>query len=149
MPRLFDIDLVPVSVSADATFFDAANTLVAHPVSTIAVVDGAGHVVGLFDGADLLEGLFPAYLKELHHTVFVRDDVDLLDRRAREVGGDPVERHMRRPLTVDAETSATHVAELFLHCGLDALPVVESGRFVGMLGRSEFCQALLHRPADG
>lgn len=145
MSRLFDVELVPASVDVKATFADAAETLTSYPVSTIAIVDEARRVVGLFAGSDLLEGLFPAYLKELRHTAFTRDDATAIARRAGEVGAEPVERHMQPPETVGLDSSTTHVAERFLHTDVDALPVVADERFVGMLGRSEFCRAMLAR----
>jgi CBS-domain-containing membrane protein len=145
MAHLLGVELAPASVPANASFADAADVLTAHPVSTIAVVDERGRVIGVFGGEELLEGLFPAYLKELRHTAFARDDPALLDERAREVAGEPVTDHMEPATTVETAASATHVAERFLHCRLDAIPVVEDDVFVGMLGRSEFCRAMLRR----
>jgi CBS domain-containing protein len=140
-----DIELVPASVPRAATFREAAEVLVAHPVTTIAVVDGDDRVVGLFGDSDLLLGVFPRYLAELHHTAFAEDDTGLQDERARAVSGDPVEKHMHEPIVLDESTSATHAAERFLHCDHGALPVTREGRFVGMLGRAELCRAVLRR----
>jgi CBS domain-containing protein len=137
------IELVPAAVRRDVTFLDAAEALTAHPVSALAVLDDTERVVGVFGGSDLLRGLFPRYLGELHHTAFVRDDPGLLERCARAAGSEPVHAHMHAPLVVEDDASATHVAELFLHSDLDALPVVRGGRFLGMLGRSEFCREML------
>jgi CBS domain-containing protein len=138
-----DIELVPASVARRATFREAAEVLVAHPVTTIAVVDEAGRVVGLFADADLLSGVFPRYLAELRHTAFADDDAGLLGERARAVAADPVERHMQPPIVLDESSSATHAAERFLHCDHGALPVTRGGRFVGMLGRAELCRHIL------
>jgi CBS domain-containing protein len=140
-----DIELVPASVPRSATFLEAAEMLVSHPVTTIAVVDDEGKVVGLFADSDLIGGLFPGYLAELRHTAFAADDAGLLDERAHGVAGDPVERHMHEPVVLDESSSATHAAERFLHCDLGALPVTREGRFVGMLGRAELCRAVLAR----
>ena len=138
--EIFGVPLVPASVSPDATFDHAAETLVRHPVSTLAVVDGAGKVVGLFGGEDLIQGLFPAYLDELRHTAFAREDAALA---AQVRSHDAIRDHIREPEWIELDASALHAAERFLHCDLDALPVVQRGRFVGMLGRSEFCRAML------
>jgi CBS domain-containing protein len=138
-----DIELVPASVPRGATFREAAEMLVTHPVTTIAVVDEDGRVVGLFADADLLGGVFPRYLAELRHTAFADDDADLLGERARAVAGEPVEQHMQAPIVLDESASATHAAERFLHCDYGALPVTSGGRFVGMLGRAELCRAVL------
>jgi CBS domain-containing protein len=143
-----DIELVPASISRSATFREAAEVLVSHPVTTIAVLDGDGSVVGLFADSDLLLGVFPRYLAELRHTAFAEDDLGLLDERAQAVAGDPVEKHMHEPIVLDESASATHAAERFLHCDLGALPVTRAGRFVGMLGRAELCRAVLARRDD-
>ena len=145
MKSLRDLPLVEASVPKTATFDDAAAILRSQSVSTIAVVDEGGTVVGLFGESDLLRGLFPGYLAELHHTAFTEDDRGLLDRRADEVRGEAVAKHMHKPVTIEADASATHVAERFLHCDFAALPVVQQGKFVGMLGRADFCRAVLRR----
>jgi CBS domain-containing protein len=143
-----DIELVPASVPASATFREAAEALVSHPVTTIAVLDDGGVVVGLFGDSDLLAGLFPRYLAELRHTAFADDDAGLLDELAQNVAGDPVGKHMHAPVVLDEQASATHAAERFLHCDFGALPVTRDGHFVGMLGRAELCRAVLARSVD-
>ncbi|HEY7707827.1 MAG TPA: CBS domain-containing protein [Gaiellaceae bacterium] len=148
MSALSDIELFPASVPRTATFLEAAETLVSHPVTTIAVVDEEGRVVGLFADDDLLAGVFPRYLGELRHTAFARDDEGMLGEGARAVTGQPVERHMHEPITLDEGSSSIHAAERFLHCRFGALPVVRAGRFLGMLGRAEFCRAVL-REGEG
>jgi len=145
VPVLADIDLVPASVPRTATFREAAEALVSHPVTTIAVLDADEKVVGLFGDEDLLRGFFPGYLAHLRHTAFASDDEGFLAERTRKVAAESVESHMRKPVTVDTTTSAIHCAERFLHCDFGALPVVEGGRFVGMLGRAEFCRGVLRR----
>lgn len=143
MRTLSDIELYPASVQRDATFLEAAEALVSHPVTTIAVLGDEQRVVGLFGDAEVLRGVFPPYLAELRHTAFASDDEAILDERTRAAAGEPVEKHMREPVTLDEPMSATHVAERFLHCEFGALPVVRDERFVGMLGRAEFCRAVL------
>jgi CBS-domain-containing membrane protein len=146
MATLRDLGLVDVSVARGATFGAAAASLQSVGISALAVVDGRRHVVGLFTDDDLLHGLFPPYLAELRHTAFVRDDEDALARRAREVAGEPVARHMRKPVILAADTSLTHAAERFLHVPWGALAVVdEHDRFLGMLSQIEFARAVLER----
>jgi len=145
MRFLSQIDLVPASVPQTATFLEAAEALVSHPVTTIAVLDGDGRVVGLFGDADLLGGFFPGYLAELRHTAFAGDADTILGERTRAAAVEPVEKHVRPPVTLDEDTGAIHAAERFLHCDFGALAVVRDDRFVGMLGRAEFCRAVLRR----
>ena len=133
------------SVPEWATFLEAARRLAEHELAAIAVVDEADRVVGLFTQDDMLAGLFPGYLSELKHTAFLKEDLDALAGRAETAGGQPVTKHMRKPLTVDVEASAAHVAERFLHCEWGAVAVVENERFVGMLDQGEFCRTILAR----
>ncbi len=147
MPTLRDTKLVHASVEHDATFGEAARALFDARISAIAVLDSEGRVVGLFTDDDLLEGVFPAYLRELRHTAFLREEAEALTARLETARGDPVERHMTRPMAVDIETTATHVAVRFLHCPWGALAVVENERFVGMVDQVQFVEELMRRLA--
>ena len=83
MSDILGIELVPAAVHRGVTFREAAEALTVHPVSALAVLDDTNdRVVGVFGGDDLLRGLFPRYLEELHHTAFARDDPALLARSA-------------------------------------------------------------------
>lgn len=145
---LREITLAPGSVPASATFREAATTLRESRLPAIAVVDQDGRVVGLFTDVDLLRGLFPAYLGELRHTAFLPDDPYAMARRATEVAAEPVTGHARKPHELELDTSSAHAAERFLHCEEGALPVVDHGRFVGMLPRAEFALAMLRRRTE-
>ena len=145
MALLRDLPLVHVAVRDTVTFAEAARELVASAVSALAVVDGAGAVVGLFTEDDLIRGLFPPYLEELDHTAFTPDDEAAFARAAREAAHEPVRRHMHRPVVLAADASPAHAAARFLHCESGALPVVDGARFVGMLSEIEFARAMTAR----
>src|ERR671923_759411 len=130
MPILRDMKLLPVSVQAHTGFLEAARRLLTAHTSAIAVVDDAERVIGLFTDDDLLRGLFPRYLGELRHTAFVREESRALAARLEQARGEPVERYMREPMTVDIGATAIHVAERFLHSPWGALAVVEDERFL-------------------
>jgi CBS domain-containing protein len=141
--QLSDLPLVDAAVPRTATFREAAQALCTSGLSAIAVVDEQRRVVGLFTEDDFLAGLFPGYLAELHHTAFAPAELEAATARAREAAGQPVDRHMRTPTVIEADSSALHAAEVFLHCEWGALAVVENERFVGMLAQVEFCRRLL------
>ncbi len=46
---------------------------------------------------------------------------------------------------VDPTTSLISVADLMMRKRVKRLPVVENGRFVGMIDRSAFCEFLMER----
>ncbi len=145
MAPLRDTRLVRASVPRTGTFLDAARALFGTGISAIAVVDADERVVGLFTDDDLLRGLFPGYLADLHHTAFVREEPDALAARIEEASGEPVERYMRKPMTVDVGASALHVAERFLHSPWGALAVVENERFLGMVDEVDFVENLMRQ----
>jgi CBS domain-containing protein len=134
-----DLVLVDASVRHDATFRDAARELAGSGLSAIAVLDADGRVQGVFTQDAVLRGLFPGYLGELRHTAFLGDDDEGLSERARAVQDEPVRRHLTPAPVLEAEHSRTHAAELFLHSGLAALPVVSGGRYMGMLDQRTLC----------
>ena len=148
MAQIFGIELVCASVQEDATFLQAASALTEHPVSAIAVLADDDGVIGVFGNDRLIHGLFPHYLEELRHTAFATDDPDVLHRCAKEAANECVKEHMRTPANIDIGDSAMHVAEVFLHEKHDALAVCENGKFLGMLGRSEFSNEMLRHSAS-
>jgi CBS domain-containing protein len=141
-----DLTLVPTSVGADATFEEAARLLRENRLASVAVVDAAGKVVGLFTDEELLLGISPRYLDDLRHTAFLETELPSLRERAAEVRHEPVRKHMRKPVTVQQDASPVHAAERFVHTDEAAIAVVDgSGRFCGMLERTELAHAMLRR----
>lgn len=145
MSTLHDIELVPASVEVSATFDEAARALAESRLPALAVLDG-GRVVGLFTDEELLLGVSPKYLDELRHTAFLETELPSLREHAAAVRAEPVRKHMRKPITVELDSSSLHAAERFVHCDEGAIAVVDDdGRFVGMLSRAEFAYAMLRR----
>ena len=95
------MQLVPGSVRNDAGFLPAAQALLAAHSSAIAVVDHDLRVVGLFTDDDLLRGLFPPYLGELHHTAFLVNEGKRCGPHEA-AASEPVTRHMREAVTLDS-----------------------------------------------
>lgn len=145
MSTLHDIELVPASVDVSATFDEAARALSESRLPALAVLD-EGRVVGLFTDEELLLGVSPKYLDELRHTAFLETELPSLREHAAAVRAEPVRKHMRKPITVELDSSSLHAAERFVHCDEGAIAVVDDdGRFVGMLSRAEFAYAMLRR----
>ena len=143
MTFLRDIPLLQVSVRDDAGFLDAARVLLASRISAIAVLDGDDHVVGLFTDDDLLRGLFPAYLEELHHTAFLVNDNELVQARAEFAAGQSVGRFISEPIAVEVDAGRGHLVERFLHTPWGAVAVVENRRFLGMINQLDFTERLM------
>jgi CBS domain-containing protein len=145
MADLRDLPLVDASVGRRATFADAVELLFDAQVPALAVLDDGGRLVGVLSEADVVRAVFPGYLAELRHTSFVEDDSAVLDELAGRVRSRPVTDFTRAVEPLDGDESETHAAERFLHTGEQALPVVEGGRFIGMLSTAALCHARLRR----
>jgi CBS domain-containing protein len=154
MTQLRRLPLVRASVHETATFGDAALELTRAGVPAIAVLDAQERVRGVFTSEGLLRGWYPPYLAELRHTAFLDDDA-MLAERADEVRGEPVRPYVERVESLDSGDSRVHAAERFLHAKVDALPVVDEGRFLGMLSIGALCAATVEHlagsqePQDG
>ena len=149
MSPLRETRLVQASIPRRASFLEAATALFGTGISAIAVVDEREHVVGLFTDDDLLRGVFPGYLDDLHHTAFVLEEQRALAARLEAASTNRVDRYMRKPMTVDIDASTMHVAERFLHSPWGALAVVEKERFVGMVDQVDFVESLLRELGIG
>jgi len=109
------------------------------------VADASGRLAGYLGERDLLEALFPAYLREFHNTEFLTRDFPSLLRKARAAAGSTVADHMSRDaVAVDIDDSESHAAELFLHHDLRTLPVVDSdGQVTGVVRLADMVHSLL------
>ncbi len=146
--ELRKLPLVDAFVPETATFAAAVKELFAAQVPAVAVLDDDRRVVGMLGERDVVAALFPRYLAELRHTSFLPDEALGLDERAQRARDEPVGTYARQVETLDAGESQTHAAERFMHTGEQALPVVDHGRFVGMLSMAALCHARLDRVAD-
>lgn len=140
---LLGLELVDASIPRAAPLAEAARLLGESRVGALAVLDEERHVTGLFGEIQLLRLLFPRYLAELRHTAYLRDDPARLAQCFASVRDEPVGGSAGEAITVDAGSSATHVAERFLHSDLPAIAVVRHGEYIGMLSLADFCRALM------
>jgi len=143
-------------VTADTPFKDIAETLIAHAVSAVPVVDGEGRVIGVVSEADLLakeefreqyyrEGYQPPLRARLRRRMN-QEGCDL-EVRAR---GDVAAELMTSPaVTVAKETSTVGAARLMEEHGIKRLPVVgQDGRLVGIVSRRDLIRVFVRPDSD-
>lgn len=108
---------------ADMDLFMAINRLLEHRVSGAPVVDGQGQLVGLLSESDCLRGI-------LSGTYY-------------ESAGGVVGAYMTTEVEViSPEADIIEVSERFLRGRRRRLPVVEDGRLVGQVSRSDVLRAV-------
>lgn len=138
-----------LTISADASVFDAAELLVGAGVSALPVVDGTGRIVGIVSEADLMRraeiGTEPrkSWLQR-----FFADDattaaeyVSFHARRVTDVMTKPV-------VTVREDTPLGEVADLMAKHKVKRVPVLRGDVAVGVVSRSNLLQALLSREPE-
>jgi CBS domain-containing protein len=112
-----------VTFRSDTDLFTAINRLLEHRISGAPVVDSQGHLIGLLSEGDCLRGILSGAYYEA-------------------VGG-VVSAYMNTEVeTISPETDVIEVSERFLRGRLGRIPVVENGRLIGQISRSDVLRAV-------
>jgi CBS-domain-containing membrane protein len=128
---------------------DGTRAVLASGLPALPVVDEDERFAGIFGEREFLEAVFPGYLKELKYAGFVtRSLEDALEKR-RECASDAVKGYMNTEhIDVGADFADAQVAEIFLHHRVLLVPVVDGGRVVGVITRSDFFRSVAERFLD-
>ena len=130
----------------DDTVEAATRALLQTDLPALPVVDGRERLVGIFGERELLEAVFPGYLKELRHAGFVHRGLDEVFEKRDESRAEPVRVHMNTEhASVDRDFSDLSVAEIFLHHRVLLVPVTDDGRVVGVITRADFFRSVAER----
>ncbi len=130
----------------DQDIRSAVSALLETDLPALPVVDAAGRLKGVFGEREFMEALFPGYVGQLGYAGFVgRELEDALEKRAG-CAAEPVGDHlMADHVDVGSDHSDVQVAETFLHHRVLIVPVVEEGKVIGVITRSDFFGHLARR----
>src|SRR5688572_20055342 len=149
MPRVRDImDTQLPTVSPDDEVERVVHLLREHDVSGVAVVNDGGRCVGMVTESDLViagdEGdLHLPHMISLFGGVVFLESLGHFEERLRKAVSARVEDMMSRdPVTVDADVDAQEAARIIVQRKHNRLPVVEHGRYVGMVSRADVLESL-------
>lgn len=129
MPVIRDImSRVVISIRPEATLMSAVKTLTRHHLSGAPVVTPQGEVIGFISEPDLMDVLFDAEARKAAVSNYMSRDVHV----------------------VDSQDSLVTAAQMLTIYNIRRLPVVENGRFVGVVTRRDLlAYALQHdEPLD-
>jgi len=113
------------------------------------VVDERERFAGIFGEREFMGALFPGYLKELKGAAFLHRSLDEALEKRDACRIEPIGEHMNTEhVDVGPDFSDTQVAEIFLHHRVLVVPIVDSGRVVGLITRHDFFTTLAERFLD-
>ena len=145
-PLLRDAPLV----REDDTVAHATRELLASDLPALPVIGKKDRLVGIFGERELLEAVFPGYLKQLKYAGFVKRGLEGALEKHGECRQHPVGRYMNTEhVDVGTDFSDVEVAEIFLHHRVLLVPVTDEGRVTGVITRADFFRSVAERLMDG
>ena len=136
----------PVTVGRDMTVTDAAHLMTEKHIGSLPVVED-GVLVGLVTESDLImqdvKVHFPTYLSLLGGYVFAPGSTDRFESSLRKAVAATVSDVMTAdPITVSPEALVSDVATLIIERDVARIPVLEDGKLVGIVSKSDIVRSL-------
>ena len=132
-----------ITVGPDCSILDAANLMLRNHVSGLPVLDKVGDLIGIVSEGDFLrrseigtQRKRPSWLQFLTSTGRLADE--FVDERGRKIG----DVMTRDPVTVSDDTPLDEMVSLMESKGVKRLPVMRSGKMVGIVTRANLLQAV-------
>jgi CBS domain-containing protein len=149
MATVADImQLDPVTVTPDASVESVLRVLREHELPGVPVVNESGRCVGIVTETDLViseQGAdlhLPHYLEIFGGVIFLEPLKRFEDRLRKAFASQVAEMMTPDPLTIAPDASVHDAARLIAERRHNRLPVVEHGRFVGLVTRVDVLEAL-------
>ena len=149
MPAVREImDTRIPTVRPEDTVETVVHLMADQELPAIPVVNEGGRCVGIVTESDLVIGdderdLRLPHMISLFGGVVFLDSLKRFEERLRKAVASDVEHMMTRdPVTVDADADVREAARLITQRRHNRLPVVEHGRYVGMVSRADVLEAL-------
>ncbi|MCW3023973.1 MAG: hypothetical protein JWR30_3295 [Conexibacter sp.] len=137
------------SIHLEAGVEDVVARFKDQDVSALPVVNEGGRCVGIVTEHDLViadeEGdlHIPHYIELFGGLVFFPPELRVFERRLKKAAAARVQDLMTEPpVTVEPETTLHEAAHVIVERGHSRLPVVEHGRYVGLVTRADVLAAL-------
>jgi CBS domain-containing protein len=139
----------PPLLHADEPVRSAVRRVLESGLPALPVVDASERFVGIFGEREFVAAVFPGYLSELRSARFVPQAIDRQLERRSGCAREPVARYANTEhIDVGPNPSDAELAEIFLHHRVLIVPLVDGGRVVGLVSRSEFFRGLVGRFED-
>lgn len=138
-----------VTVTPDTGFKEVVETLLEHDISGVPVVDSAGDLLGIVTEADLVsKGAYGRRRRRplrLVFEYFLGRDPQWVRKASGLTARDVM---TAKPLTVRADDPTGVASRALLEHGRKRLPVVEDGRVVGIVARTDLLRSYVRPDAE-
>jgi len=134
-----------ITARSDASVQEIAQTLLANRISAVPVVNEAGNMVGIISEGDLIHRVevgterHPSWWLEFMagKQVLAQELIKSHARRAADL-------MTRDVITVNADTPLSELASLLDKHRIKRVPVMDSGKIIGIVSRANLVQALIN-----
>ncbi len=142
-----------VSVGPLAKVGTIARLLVDNDIDAVPVVDAEGGVLGMVSESDLIVRNvnlhFPRFIQIMDARIFM-EDTRHWDEEARKMLGATARDIMTSPaLVISPEAELTEAATVMVEKHVPTIPVVENGRMVGIVSRSDLVRLMADEEGSG
>lgn len=136
-----------ICVNEEASVGEIARLLLAHRISAVPVIDGAGRLVGIVSEGDLVRRVESGTQRQASWwlTLFADDDARARDY-AKSRGSRAADVMTREVLTVGEEAELAEIATLLENRRIKRVPVVRDGKATGIVSRANLLQGLASEP---
>ncbi len=138
----------PIVVRPETTVAEIARQLTFHRIGCVPVVDADRHLIGLVTETDLFvrQSVVPFSSYRAPTLMGAWVDPERIEETYGDLGSKTASDVMTTALvTVDADTPIGHAARLMMQLERNHLPVVSSGKLVGILTRHDLLRVLCQR----
>ncbi len=136
-----------IAIRENTSVVDAAKTLLEHNITGVPVIDAHDRLVGILTEGDLVvqnaNVHFPTFLQILDIQIPLTSTRDFEEELRRALGTIASEVMTREVLTVRPDDEISVAATLMADKHANPIPVVEHGRLVGIISRSDIIRHIL------
>jgi CBS domain-containing protein len=147
-PRRLSHDLVREAplLRIDDTVEQAVGAVLDSGLPALPVTGADGRLRGIFGEREFMAALLPGYVGQLKYAGFVKYGLDEAIERRASCAAEAIERHLNTDhIDVDCDYSDVELGEIFLHHRVLIVPVLDEGKVVGVITRSDFFRRLAER----
>jgi len=144
-----------VSVGPETKVNEIARLMLERQISGVPVTDDSNAVVGIVTELDMIVRNarlhFPTYIKLLDSTFYLESPQHFGEALRRALGTTAKDIMTQNVITVGPEAEVEDVATLMVEKRVNPIPVVEDGRLVGIVSRTDLIKLLIRElgPDEG